>query len=366
MQTLSMSTPQGWSPPPQWSPPQQAPLSSAQPLTYQVRTSHRATNVAGSRGCLMAAIISLSVALFTCIPFGGVFFELGNCNTGGGSIGLPVMPSFQPASPTPEPQLAPGQPPSLGVLDLSSAAGPLTVSGSATPQVNVGLLGQPGCIGYAPVQPHAVVRVGSLSQVTVVVTGAELTTVVLHEPNSAFHCSRIGMTDSRFGVLLPPGDHPLWVAVPSPMSTAAFGLTVSAVATGGTSAAILHGLVTDAPPTLGIVDLAERRPSRSFEGQIAGAVEADGITSGCRGYLTAAPQTRIRLAEPTALTIDARSEEDLTLLVRLANGTVLCDDDSGHGTNPRIVHIFEAGEHSVWVGTYHENRTAQVTLQVNR
>jgi hypothetical protein len=52
------------------------------------------------------------------------------------------------------------------------------------------------------------------------------------------------------------------------------------------------------------------------------------------------------------VTICVDGDADTTLLIRLPNGSWICDDDSGGGNSPSLTISAVSGISSVWVGTF--------------
>jgi hypothetical protein len=76
---------------------------------------------------------------------------------------------------------------------------------------------------------------------------------------------------------------------------------------------------------------------------------------GCTVYLlAAAPDLDINYtAGRLSLTIAARSQADVVLLVNTPDGKWHCDDDSGGGTDAQLVFTNpQSGNYNIWVGTY--------------
>lgn len=95
-------------------------------------------------------------------------------------------------------------------------------------------------------------------------------------------------------------------------------------------------------------------PDPMVVGVIAGGpVDANSRGPNCRGYLPMAPSVTINV--PTGLPLVrlvGRADVDTTFVLQLANGAVVCDDDSGGSLNPGINTPLPAGTHQLWVGTY--------------
>jgi hypothetical protein len=88
--------------------------------------------------------------------------------------------------------------------------------------------------------------------------------------------------------------------------------------------------------------------------QSGGSVDAQTISSSCRGFISDAPDVRLHFeAGQLPLLISALSDSDTTLVINAPNGRWYCDDDSGEGLNPSV--RFDpamSGRYEIWVGTY--------------
>lgn len=88
--------------------------------------------------------------------------------------------------------------------------------------------------------------------------------------------------------------------------------------------------------------------------QSGGSIDAQTISSSCRGFISDAPDVRLNFeAGQLPLLISALSDSDTTLVVNAPNGRWYCDDDSGEGLNPSV--RFDpalSGRYEIWVGTY--------------
>ncbi|WP_188054007.1 hypothetical protein [Sphingosinithalassobacter sp. CS137] len=100
-----------------------------------------------------------------------------------------------------------------------------------------------------------------------------------------------------------------------------------------------------------------------------GSLSAD-VISGCRGYVTQAPDVRLRYTNddmgdmPLIVSVDSSS--DTTLMVNAPDGNWYCDDDGGEGSNPSV--RFDSpleGRYEIWVGTYSSGSTQQATLHIS-
>lgn len=102
---------------------------------------------------------------------------------------------------------------------------------------------------------------------------------------------------------------------------------------------------------------------RVVAGVATGEVQARTIHRTCRGWVSERPD--YLLDASTAffkLYVLARSQEDLVLVVRTADGRVLCNDDRRGTTNPMVRTSVPMGATQVWVGVKREGQTADYRL----
>lgn len=90
---------------------------------------------------------------------------------------------------------------------------------------------------------------------------------------------------------------------------------------------------------------------RILRGSSGGSVDASQVNSACRGHVATVPDHILQLGAAMNLRLAVNAEQDTTLMVRTADGTFHCDDDS-EGTNPALTLSQAQGEVRVWVGTY--------------
>ena len=110
-----------------------------------------------------------------------------------------------------------------------------------------------------------------------------------------------------------------------------------------------------AVPTYGTVNLsAGFTPDPQVHSVRAGGNSYSQL-AGCNAYIhAAAPDLDLNYSAGSyALTIEARSGTDVTLLVNAPDGSWYCDDDGGDGTDSRITFGSpQSGNYNIWVGTY--------------
>lgn len=110
-----------------------------------------------------------------------------------------------------------------------------------------------------------------------------------------------------------------------------------------------------AVPTYGTVNLAAGfTPDPQIRSVTAGGNNYTTL-GGCNAYVhAAAPDLDLNYQSGSyALTINARSSQDVTLLVNTPDGQWHCDDDGGDGTDAAITFSSpQTGNYNIWVGTY--------------
>jgi hypothetical protein len=108
-------------------------------------------------------------------------------------------------------------------------------------------------------------------------------------------------------------------------------------------------------PTYGSVNLAAGfTPDPQIRSVTAGGNNYTQL-AGCNSYVhAAAPDLNVNYSAGSfALTIEARSATDVTLLVNAPDGSWYCDDDGGEGTNSALTFSApQSGQYNIWVGTY--------------
>ncbi len=89
--------------------------------------------------------------------------------------------------------------------------------------------------------------------------------------------------------------------------------------------------------------------------QSGGQIDAQRVSSSCRGFIANAPDVRLNYSAGSyPLIISVNSNSDTTLVVNGPDGSWYCDDDGGvQGLNPSLRFGSPAsGQYDIWVGTY--------------
>lgn len=123
----------------------------------------------------------------------------------------------------------------------------------------------------------------------------------------------------------------------------------------------------DGAPEGPTIDLDVEPHPEPVHGEVGSWQETRGVAGAesCPGYVPRLPQVLLRTSAGAALTLETDSPEDNVLLLRLSDGTYVCDDDSGGDRNAAVSLVVPAGEHRVWVGSYSSGGSFPFTLDVN-
>lgn len=98
-------------------------------------------------------------------------------------------------------------------------------------------------------------------------------------------------------------------------------------------------------------------------GTAEGEVRASSIRRKCKGFVSKKPDYLLR--SETAffrLYVLARSEQDVSLVVRDPNGKVICNDDRKGTRNPRVQANIPIGTTELWVGVKAKGAKAPYSL----
>lgn len=114
----------------------------------------------------------------------------------------------------------------------------------------------------------------------------------------------------------------------------------------------------DAAPNYGTVTLSTgfSPDPRVVSVRSGGNIDAESISSDCRGFISNAPDVRLVFSAGSSLPliISASSSADTTLVINAPDGSWYCDDDGGNeGLNPSVrFNSPMSGRYEIWVGTY--------------
>ena len=121
----------------------------------------------------------------------------------------------------------------------------------------------------------------------------------------------------------------------------------------------------ESPSRFGVVPLhAGFSPDpRVVGGMSAGEIPASTIHRKCRGWISEAPDYLLD-AETAFLELNvlARSRQDVLLVARTPDGTVLCNDNRPGTRDPMIRASFPLGSTQIWVGVHEQGAVATYRL----
>jgi len=146
----------------------------------------------------------------------------------------------------------------------------------------------------------------------------------------------------------------------------AAGVALAAVATAG----IATAQDINGTPNYGTINLNNgfTPDPQVIPLQSGGNINAESISSSCRGYISNAPDVRlVYSAGSWPLILSVASGADTTLVVNAPDGSWYCDDDGGqYGMNPSIrFNRPMSGRYEIWVGTYGGARLENAQLHIS-
>lgn len=104
-----------------------------------------------------------------------------------------------------------------------------------------------------------------------------------------------------------------------------------------------------------------------LSGTAVGTVAASTMNPICAGYVPAAPNHILNVTAPFAMpvTLSGTASVDTVMVIRLADGRVICNDDGPVFPNPQLVEILPMGQHQVFYGTYSAGGNTPYTLSIS-
>lgn len=308
---------------------------------------------------------------------------------------IPAVVSAQKAS------LDPAADPNYGTWPLADYPDPFILTVDAGGDVNAAEadLGAT-CAGFVTTNPDIVLEFngGSLFRAFFASTGD--TTLVMALPDGTFLCNddMVGTNPVIDVNDAPAGNYALWIGTyggglqpghlvvttgPSLPGALVSDLLGSAGATSTTTPNINTtpntttntgldpaGLNSGADPAFGVFNLAPNFQPDPTEVDMTAGGEVDvfsmNLGSQCRGYVANVPDARISYGSAGGfLRIFFQSTGDTTMIVRLPNGSFICNDDFSGTLDPLVdIDAPAAGDYEVWVGTFSSGTLVDGTLVV--
>ena len=127
----------------------------------------------------------------------------------------------------------------------------------------------------------------------------------------------------------------------------------------------------NARPNYGEVNLRTgfNADPRTVQLRAGGNLNAQSLSSACRGFITNAPDVRLNFTAGSSLPLilSVASGSDTTLVVNAPDGSFYCDDDGGvNGANPAVrFNSPPSGRYEIWVGTYSAGSTQPARLHIS-
>ena len=269
--------------------------------------------------------------------------------------------------------------PTYGTINLRAGFSddPRLVELSSGGSINASSLGN-GCRGFVANAPdvRVVYSSGSLPLMFSAASDAD-TTLVINAPDGRWYCDDDGGNglnpSIRFNSPL-SGRYEVWVGTygSSGLRSAVLGVSelyddISDRSSGGGNSGGSPDFTLE--PNYGTAELRSGftpDPHR-VRLQSGGPVDASVLGGSCRGYISRAPDYRIRYQSGRLpLIISAESSSDTTLVVNGPDGEWNCDDDGGDGLNPSIRYETpRSGQYDIWVGTYGSSQLESTILDIS-
>jgi hypothetical protein len=244
--------------------------------------------------------------------------------------------------------------PTLGMIDLDRTPAPAAIAATARGEHRA----WNNCRGYLPTAPQLVLRASRPTVVRITTESSADLVMAIRTADGRVLCDDDSGQGSNplLRTVLVRGDHRIWIGTyGNNGAAAALRILVSTAPADATPDG--SGLATAAPPTMGTFVVPPAGDGASLSGPVNPTVVAETVHAGCRGVLPMRPQATVVLSSRMAVNFTARAPRDLVMLVRTADGRVLCDDDSGPGNYPRVATVLGPGEHRVWVGVFSDDGT---------
>lgn len=259
--------------------------------------------------------------------------------------------------------LTPDATPALGSWDPSQ--GPSTFQGSLSFGINVPTATDFACPhGSVQSAPTVNITVPALHLVNLRASTSNHPVVIVRNTDTgAYSCDHEASGPAQVNVALPPGTHAVWVGdVFTDPAQVALDVSAEPIEV----MPLPSGLAAGATPTVATIDLDAQQDDVSSQAGIAGVVEGRGADPSCRGWFPVRPHLSLSTsAERSVVFTTTGSSDDLTMLLRHADGTLSCDDDSGGRQMPRISARLSPGTHELWVGVFREGQASACSIQMS-
>lgn len=218
-----------------------------------------------------------------------------------------------------------------------------------------------GCVGYVSSSPDFELRytAGSLPLIFRTISSND-TTLVINGPDGRWYCDDDGYDEGDAEVVFSSpasGTYDVWVGSYSEGNGGAASLLITELSNSASGPATMTER-PDPSQRARYGEIALRSGFRPDPRRIAvragGTISASGLSSGCQGSISRAPDLQVTYtAGSRPLILRTQSTQDTTLVISGPRGEWICDDDSAGGSNAEVLlEKPESGVYDVWVGTY--------------
>ncbi len=214
----------------------------------------------------------------------------------------------------------------------------------------------PGCRGFVPVAPQALLRLREPRIVRATTTAPIDLVMLVRSAGGTVRCDDDGGGSMQplVAAVLPAGVHRIWVGTFQGGATAPYELHVTTRSV--TAAVDEHGLATRSEPRLGRFAL-EDQPLYSVSDTARGLVPTSGVGEGCGGFVQPEPDLELTLGARRDVTLTPTPDGSVELLVQRPDGSLSCARGAVRAT-------WGPGSHRVWVGARSHDAATPFTLVV--
>lgn len=286
--------------------------------------------------------------------------------------------------------LDPAADPNYGSWPLAEFPDPFIMTVQAGGDVDAGSANVgAGCVGQVTSNPDIVFEFNGGPFRAFFASDGD-TTLIVSLPDGTFACNDDGVGTNPV-VDLPnaaAGNYAIWIgtfssgsfvpgylvvtsgsSMPGALSSPLLGGTSAMSNTTTTTTTTTGGqLDPSAPPTFGLLTLAPGfSPDPTELPMVAGGdVDVFSMNLGdqCRGFVASPPDVSVDYTSAGRfLRIFFQSEDDTTMIVRLPDGSFVCNDDFTGVLDPLVdINAPAAGTYDIWVGTFSDSSGASGTL----
>lgn len=264
----------------------------------------------------------------------------------------------------------------------------MVVAGGAVPAAKLG----GSCTGFIGEPPDLVLDFTKTASAPLAITvqAAIDTTLVVHAPGGTWHCDDDGgpQLNPAIAFIEPPmeagagpvqsGRYAIWVGThqPAQVVTTTVRITefVADMMAGGnrdeSGAPPYNPVDFGAKPFRRIArNPARRAPPDQARVLAGGGSDARQFGEGCIGMLPERPSVRLdydATGAPLVIRASSTANDDLSLVVRRPDGTIICDDDSAGGLLPLILLLGpQPGTYAIFAGLVDADDLVDANIEIS-